>query len=278
MIFFVIVDRDRTLQYDVLRSVLSGSHGVWSSTRRTLVHVEQTPGAPFNRGLLFNVGFLLSNASTRATHVVFHDADMIPESTMAYGGNVSTFYPVVQYATRASQFQHRLPYPNYLGGVVGFLPEAYRRINGFSNKFWGWGGEDDDLYRRVKTHHLEVGHATTGRFLSAEHPRPPRINHLYQNNVRVLSRPIHPIDGLENALSYCASVVPTRVSDAELHLRVDPVEMRRHVSRIRHTHARIGRHLSQVRGDADTRGTSRTVHVDDPIHRKDVKVRVEYGK
>ena len=25
----------------------------------------------------------------------------------------------------------------------------YRILNGFSNQFWGWGGEDDDMYNRI---------------------------------------------------------------------------------------------------------------------------------
>lgn len=27
--------------------------------------------------------------------------------------------------------------------------EQFRKINGFSNAFWGWGGEDDDLWNRL---------------------------------------------------------------------------------------------------------------------------------
>lgn len=34
--------------------------------------------------------------------------------------------------------------------------EHFFLVNGFSNSFWGWGGEDDDLYRRVKHHKLKV--------------------------------------------------------------------------------------------------------------------------
>ena len=172
MIVFVIVERDRPLQYDILRTVLLANQGVWSDTGIRLVRVQQTHKFPFNRGLLFNVGFLFSNVSS---HVVFHDVDMIPETTVPYG---NTSFPVIQYATRASQFQYKLPYDNYLGGVVGFNPNAFRLINGFSNKFWGWGGEDDDLFRRVKRRHLEVDHATRGRFLSTDHPRAPRVHRI----------------------------------------------------------------------------------------------------
>ena len=28
--------------------------------------------------------------------------------------------------------------------------EQYEAINGFSNSFFGWGGEDDDLYNRLE--------------------------------------------------------------------------------------------------------------------------------
>ena len=43
---------------------------------------------------------------------------------------------------------YRLPYDNYFGGAAVFTAEQFKRINGFSNLFWGWGGEDDDSYNR----------------------------------------------------------------------------------------------------------------------------------
>ena len=42
----------------------------------------------------------------------------------------------------------RLLYPSLFGGVVMFTKENFAKVNGFSNLFWGWGAEDDDLYRR----------------------------------------------------------------------------------------------------------------------------------
>lgn len=45
-------------------------------------------------------------------------------------------------------FFSSLPYSNIFGGAGSFTREHFELINGFSNKFWGWGGEDDDLYKR----------------------------------------------------------------------------------------------------------------------------------
>lgn len=45
----------------------------------------------------------------------------------------------------------RFPYLHYFGGVGAFSKEQFEKINGYSNKFWGWGGEDDDAYNRCST-------------------------------------------------------------------------------------------------------------------------------
>ena len=31
-----------------------------------------------------------------------------------------------------------------------------KKINGFPNHFWGWGGEDDAMLKRIKKHKLEI--------------------------------------------------------------------------------------------------------------------------
>lgn len=52
--------------------------------------------------------------------------------------------------TGSSLFNFTMLYPDYFGGVAAFTPEQFKSINGFSNLYFGWGGEDDDLGRRVK--------------------------------------------------------------------------------------------------------------------------------
>ena len=39
-------------------------------------------------------------------------------------------------------------YDGYFSGAIIFAEDGYRRINGYSNDYWGWGGEDDDLLTR----------------------------------------------------------------------------------------------------------------------------------
>lgn len=39
----------------------------------------------------------------------------------------------------------RLPYETNFGGVSALTKEQYEAVNGFSNSFFGWGGEDDDF-------------------------------------------------------------------------------------------------------------------------------------
>lgn len=48
---------------------------------------------------------------------------------------------------------------NFLGAATAFSATYFQRINGYSNSFWGWGGEDDQLYHRVKANNLTVTRA-----------------------------------------------------------------------------------------------------------------------
>ena len=45
---------------------------------------------------------------------------------------------------------------DHFGGVSAFATSDFQRVNGFSNVFFGWGSEDDDLYRRLLHNNLTV--------------------------------------------------------------------------------------------------------------------------
>jgi len=36
-------------------------------------------------------------------------------------------------------------YSGMFGGVVSMRPDMFRRVNGYSLQYFGWGGEDDDM-------------------------------------------------------------------------------------------------------------------------------------
>ena len=54
------------------------------------------------------------------------------------------------------KFNYKLPYKEIFGGVVAISTNVFRELNGFSNLFWGWGGEDDDMAVRIKKQKLKV--------------------------------------------------------------------------------------------------------------------------
>ena len=48
------------------------------------------------------------------------------------------------------EFRYLLPYKELVGGALSISAQQFLAVNGFSNKFWGWGGEDDDMHGRLE--------------------------------------------------------------------------------------------------------------------------------
>ena len=47
------------------------------------------------------------------------------------------------------KFNYRLFYSTLFGGVTAFTRSDFLGANGYPTIYWGWGGEDDDMYLRV---------------------------------------------------------------------------------------------------------------------------------
>ncbi|XP_058066569.1 beta-1,4-N-acetylgalactosaminyltransferase bre-4 [Anopheles bellator] len=109
--------------------------------------VEQTTGSSFNRAALMNIGFAESMKQKNWECMVFHDIDLLPMDDR----NLYTCPDQPRHMSVAvDTFGFKLPYSTIFGGVSAMTEKQFRMVNGFSNSFWGWGGEDDDMSNRLK--------------------------------------------------------------------------------------------------------------------------------
>ncbi|XP_022104366.1 uncharacterized protein LOC110986643 isoform X2 [Acanthaster planci] len=112
--------------------------------------INQENNLAFNRAMLMNVGFVEALNFSRWDCFIFHDVDHLPLSDFNYYG--CSGMPR-HFLSGADRWKYKLPYANFFGAVTGFTTSNILKINGFPNVYWGWGGEDDEIWERVK----EVG-------------------------------------------------------------------------------------------------------------------------
>ena len=99
----------------------------------------------FNRGLMKNIAAKHA-IDDGCDYIVWHDIDMVPEDD-----SCDYSYPEENpqhIAVRISQSDYQLKYQEYFGGAVLFSKEQVEKTNGYSNDYWDWGMEDDDLFWR----------------------------------------------------------------------------------------------------------------------------------
>ncbi|KAG0728319.1 Beta-1,4-N-acetylgalactosaminyltransferase bre-4 [Chionoecetes opilio] len=132
-------------QKTTFKRVECGSLGSASLDTRIVV-VEQTGSAAFNRAKLFNIGFVEALKLDTFDCFIFHDVDLLPLND--YNTYACTHNPRHMYSA-VNTFRYNLPYRTIFGGAVAMQRVHFKKVNGFSNNFYGWGAEDDDMYNRI---------------------------------------------------------------------------------------------------------------------------------
>ena len=158
-----------------------------------IVIAEQTQGAIFNKGAMFNAGFMM--VRDRVDYVVLHDVDQVPENpanTYAWPAQPTHL------CSASSQWNYRPSYGQMVGGAIIMQNKHYAKINGFSNSYFGWGQEDDDFYFRLTKGGFRGGgparlSPAIGRYKALAHKRVKDLDvtKMFKRGRKHLDRQIH---------------------------------------------------------------------------------------
>ncbi|XP_037802735.1 beta-1,4-galactosyltransferase 2-like isoform X2 [Penaeus monodon] len=155
--------------------------------------VEQEGAELFNRARLLNVGYLQALRDGPFDCYAFHDVDMLPEDDR----HLYHCSPQPRHlAVAASNHNYSLSYYKYFGGACLMTQDHLARVNGWSNIYWGWGGEDDDMWRRLSFENIPVWRfpASVARYKTIKHDPQAVNDRRYQTLKRNTGR--YPHDGL----------------------------------------------------------------------------------
>ncbi|KPJ15595.1 Beta-1,4-N-acetylgalactosaminyltransferase bre-4 [Papilio machaon] len=149
--------------------------------------VEQDGNSDFNRAKLMNVGFVESQKQKAGGWqcFIFHDIDLLP---LDQRNLYSCPRQPRHMSASIDKLNFRLPYEEIFGGVSAMTLEQFTKVNGFSNKYWGWGGEDDDMFYRLKkmNYHIARYKMSIARYAMLDHkksaPNPKRYQLLSQTS------------------------------------------------------------------------------------------------
>ena len=118
---------------------------------KILVIEQSDDGRKFNRGALLNIGTKYAERMG-AKYVVYHDVDLIPLSLLTPLYTAFPTHPIHMGAAYKGKYAGK----DFIGQAFSISIDDAKTINGFPNHFWGWGGEDDAMLRRLKRHHIKI--------------------------------------------------------------------------------------------------------------------------
>ncbi|KAK2089038.1 hypothetical protein P7K49_034945 [Saguinus oedipus] len=102
----------------------------------------QVNNTAFDQDRLCNVGFWEAMEEEDWDCVFFHDVNLLlEEDHNLYTCDIFSAHVSVA----IDKFNYNLPHPGHLGGVFALRPIHYLKMNGFSNRYWGWDDDDDNI-------------------------------------------------------------------------------------------------------------------------------------
>ncbi|XP_029698854.1 beta-1,4-galactosyltransferase 1-like [Takifugu rubripes] len=132
--------------------------------------INQDGEGVFNRAKLMNVGFAEALKDYNYECFVFSDVDLVPMDDRNF---YRCFESPRHLSVAIDKFNFQLPYNTIFGGVSSFSKQQFLTVNGYSNTYWGWGGEDDDMYKRIIFHGMSINRPDhmTGKYKMIKHDR-----------------------------------------------------------------------------------------------------------
>ena len=157
----IVPYRNRPYHYEKFIPLLDeylSTHFDTTRTEFSLYIVEQDDQEPFNRAWLGNVGLTeIFQRQPQTQCITFHDIDLIPDTNPEFVKGPVWYHQCdrpTQIGSELSHFNWTVPYPESAGGVTTLSQTHWKQINGFSNDYVGWGGEDDDFFKRLYKNRL----------------------------------------------------------------------------------------------------------------------------
>lgn len=110
----------------------------------------------FNRAALINAGYE-ECVRLKADYLGMQDVDLLPLNP---GLSYEFPLPGTVRHVASPDYHPRYNYTNFIGGILLLRLEDYKAVDGMSNRYWGWGLEDDEFFLRLKEASLNISRPT----------------------------------------------------------------------------------------------------------------------
>jgi len=131
----------------------------------------------FNRGQLLNLGQKIAEKEG-FNNLIFHDVDLTPSDEL-----LPYYFKLLDAPIHLGSIWNKYNHYTFFGGVTILNNTLFKKINGFPNQFWGWGGEDDVLYNRCANYIDKMIIPTKGTFAEMKHINTSKIKSIKLSSI-----------------------------------------------------------------------------------------------